>query len=110
MILSKARDLLSVLNSGDKDLFEEESDSVSERFSRPIDLTNVLEKDYFQITEIAGTTGAILDGIEYLENEALLRFSGRYDQRKVIGLLAEEFSEELSFRIVKDGISVEARF
>lgn len=105
--MSKAKDLLSTLCLDSKDAVCEE---VREKPRGFVELEKVLENRYFQIVEIAGTAGAVLDGIEYLENGAAMRFSGTYNERKMIGLLNEEFSGELVFRSFRDLVIVETQF
>jgi len=105
--MSKAKELLSSLC-----LDNESKDKVCEempprRPAPPVDITKVLENRYFQIAEIAGNAGAILEGVEYLDHGASMRFSGEYNERKMVGLLNEEFLEELVFRSFRDIVIVE---
>jgi hypothetical protein len=104
--MSKARDLLSSLKIDNREIKE----GAPRRPQIQRDIAEVLENKYFQIAEIAGTVGAILDGVEYLEQEAIMRFSGTYNERKMIGLLNEEFSTELAFRSFRDTVIVETQF
>ena len=108
--MSKAKDLLSSLCL-DNESKEKACEGVPPRRPpQPLDITKVLEKRYFQIAEIAGSVGAILEGVEHSENGASMRFSGEYNERKMVGLLNEEFLEELVFRSFRDIVIVETRY
>jgi hypothetical protein len=97
--MSKAKDLLAFLGP--------DSDKI--QFQSPVDLSKLLERRYSQIEEVSSTTGAVLDGIEYMDFGAVIRFSSSVNERKVVSLLNEEFSDKLIFRSNSGHITVEAK-